>query len=133
MTEANIYTATNISYSFSTTPQAYLSDQRLSSTPNPPDPDKIFEYIPYYPLLAVSIRLCPNKLVADATIHATILDQNNIAIPGTEEVIKDITLISKYTFTTPVQAGTPIRFMISSTSGLDSVNSFAYCNATIFG
>lgn len=133
MTEVNIYATYQIPFSFQTNPQAYLTIKGFSGTPTPPDPDKIFEYTPYYPITAASVILCAENIIPNGLIHTTILDQNNTPIPGTEAVTSDVVVMkSVYTFDTPVQPGTTIRFSITS-SGLDSVSTYVFCNATIFG
>jgi hypothetical protein len=130
MTELNVYAASNFEYDFSQTQEAYLTEQGLSSTPNPPDPDKIFEYTPYVSLSAISVILFSMRFPQGAQIHAVALDQNNAPIAGSESQVPGILPKSKYTFETPVSAGTTLRFKIAAT-GLSGIKQYIFCDATI--
>lgn len=135
MSELNVYVANNFLYDFSKTQEGYLTNLGLSDTLTPSDPDIIFEYTTYTPLTAASVVLFSPDIPEAAVIRATILNEDNIPIPGTETQIQVPELPafkkSKYTFTTPLEPGSKLRFQVTSTD-LDSIGTYVFCNATIY-
>lgn len=130
MTELNIYAAYNFSYDFSQFQEAYITKNGFYSNSNPPDPDKIFEYVPRKSLSAVAVLLFAYNLPNGAQIHTAILDQLDNPISGTEVQIGGTVLKSKYIFDSPVLPGTILRFKITPTN-LSNVKQYAFCNITI--
>jgi len=124
MTELNMYAAQNFSYDFSQ--DAYLTKTGLSSDP---DPDELFEYTALSDLSCVSVILCSTKLDQGSQIHASVLDQNNLQIPGVESQVAGSTLKSRYVFDTPISPETTIRIKVSS--NISGNRAYLFCNATI--
>lgn len=132
MSDLNIYAAHDFSYDFSKTHSGYLTNLGLSDTLTPSDPDKekVFEFKTPYALTSAAVVLFSYTMPVSSGFHLVVLDQDNVPIPGTETISSGSAKCSRYTFTTPVEVGTILKFQVESTE-LDTIRDYVFCNATI--